>query len=419
MTLLDVMGHFWLATNPGLQVTGRLIVDAMHKAQLELIDPLSLGDDDYQRYRILGNAAGNLLTLEQCARINRTTQLLPHGPSVRENYSPVFVLKGVHFEESEPLEFDSVTIRLQNLEQWVGITGMETDFLTNETSIEEINMKYTPIQNHSADIDCGSVDLSFKFNFSVEPVSIPKMDESCSLTIKFSSKTPITDILGICSDLQDLLTLGVGKSSAVTETKLGHDGFPGAIDLYYQWRGASDPEEDQAIHPRRMFITFSDMGGIEGIARWIATAKKFHASIAPIRSYWYIPNLNIENKFISLVIAAEALDRTRSEDGPIFSERIRNLANSAGSIFVSLIGDIDQWVNEIRTMRTEFVHHTSIHSSEDSNINYVRLHFLSESLYYLIAICLLKECGVLESNLLNVQNSQFWWTAKQLRQQSS
>lgn len=416
MTLLDVMGKFWLAANPDLQVAGRLIIDAMHKAQLELIDPLSLGDDDDQRYRILGNAAGNLLTLDRCIKIETTEQISHHGPSVREKYSPAFVLEGAHFKESNPVEFDSVTIRLQNLEHWVGITGMKADFSTDEVGIKEINMKYTPIQKHSADIDCGSVDLSFKYNFSV---SVPKVDESCSLTIKFSSKNPIMEIFRICSDLQDLLTLGVGKSSAVIETKLGHDGFPGAINLYYRWRGSSDPAEDQTIDPRRMFTTFPDIGGIEGIARWIDTAKKFHASIAPIRSYWYIPNLNIENKFISLVIAAEALDRIRSEDGPIFPERIRNLANSAGSIFISLVGDIDQWVNEIRTMRTEFIHHTSIHSDEGSNVNYVRMHFLSESLYFLIVICLLKECGVLESDLINVRNSQFWWTAAQLRQQSS
>lgn len=417
MTLLDVMGHFWLAANPDRQVAGRLIIDAMYKAQLELIGPLSIGDDDYQRYRILGDAAGNLLTLEQCTRIKRTTQHSPYGLSVRENYSPAFVLEGAHFEESEPLEFDSVTIRLQNLEQWVGITGMKTNFLTDETGIEEINMKYTPIQNHSADIDYGSVDLSFRFNFSIEPISIPKLDESCSLTINFSSKSHIMGILGACSDLQDLLTLCVGRPTTIIDASLKRSEVLQVMRLYYNWLGSYGQDNQAGILPRQMLMTFHDIGGVEGISAWLDGAEKLRPVVAPLRSYWYTPNLGGPTRFINLFSALEVFDREISEDrdptdrnDPILN-RITRPIKKINHLISPLVGDTDNWALEIRDMRNAFVH-----SDVPESIDYARIYFLEESLYFSLVMLLLAECGAPEETLLKVQkNSRLQFAVEKLK----
>ncbi len=411
MTLLDVMGHFWLATNPGLQVAGRLIIDEENNAQLELIDSLYELADAFrfsaQPVRILGISSGKILTIDRCFRAPLSGIF-----GTNEKYSSSLVLEGAHFNENEVMDFNFLTLKPNYLEQWVGMTGVRPDGDSREFSLE-----ISQTESMQRDIEGGEISLDFYTWYSGEVLGDKAITDSCAFRVNFLDRSPLERFFGTVSILQDLVTLGVGKPASILHAYLGQDDTKNSYKLYAHWRARTNRNNSQTIAPHSMLFTFRDIGGIDGVSAWMANAARFNSVIAPLRGYWYIPDLDVETRLIILCIAAESLDKVLTgKSSSKMKTRIKRVAKSVERI-LSSIDNMDRWIDDIYKARNEFVHHDSILKERKNQFDFVHLYFLEELLYFLIILCMLQSCGISGTALVSVQqNARFRGILAHLRE---
>lgn len=426
MEELNLEGIFWLESNPGDQVAGRLTFDNVNGAHLDLIGSLHQLEDSFdlpeRAVRILGLAGGKELTLVDCFRSNMSIQ----APGIlREQYRPLRVLSGVQLGENQPLEFEGARLGLLHLDNWIQKTGTTIDTSPDEhsTGLRKIQITCTPLEKESVHTDDGELELIFTYRFNSDPFRTTTLSQSAVLGVQFSESRQLRSILETCNALRNLLTIGVGAPASVTEVSLTRSNLtrelgngktsPISIGLYNPGLGNSSQSEVKNIHPLEMLFTFDDIGGLQGVAAWLKTSAKFEPVIDSLLSHWYLPTIYADNRFLNIIIAAEALERIRLNQQHInFSEGLERLAHFAGDPFRSLIQDVKPWVNEINRVRQNHL----VHRGLRGDMEFSRMHWLSESVYFLVVLCLLRECGVPEVVLSKIQqNRRFQHTAEQLR----
>ena len=127
----------------------------------------------------------------------------------------------------------------------------------------------------------------------------------------------------------------------------------------------------------------------------------------------YSPGMDVDIRFQQIVIGAEALGRIRLNDqNVILRDVLVSIASDAGDVAKSLVGDdINAWAKEIKDIRVENVVHRGLYGSAEAQ----RLYWLSESLYLLVVISLLRECGVSDDALSRIQqHERFMRVARRL-----
>ncbi|RHW23299.1 hypothetical protein D0Z08_30640 [Nocardioides immobilis] len=155
----------------------------------------------------------------------------------------------------------------------------------------------------------------------------------------------------------------------------------------------------------------------------------------------------LENRFQNVVGAAEALHRVRfpnelrpreeyrafkrmlvkhvpSEhqqwlhsqlqysNEPRLLQRLRDLVAMGGEQAEALVGDVSTWSEEVRDVRNGFVHEPARNSPVSSE----RVHYLSESLYFVLVLDLMRECGYDREVSQSIGNHrQVEWVKERLR----
>ena len=425
MEELNLEGVFWLDNTPENQAAGRLTFDSRNGAHLDLIGSLADFEESFGEVappaRILGVAGGKEVTLVNCLNTNTTMQV---PGIVREQYKPAQVLVGCQISDSEPLTFDEVRLKLRYLDSWVRKTGTIVDFNPDGegTKTGKVKISHNPLEKGVVLTDFGDLELTFAYSFNPDPFHTITLTQSAVLGAHFNEPRTVRSILETCTALRNLLTIGVGAPAFFLEVTLMSSNltydlkngktFSVPIGFYTQGLGDDTQKESKDIHPMEMLFTFEDIGGLEGIAKWMETSSKYKPVISSLLSHWYLPTIYTDNRFLNIIIAAEALERIRLNQQNInFSKGLERLAYHAGKPFESLVQDVKPWVNEVVRFRTNNLVHRGLHE----DIEGPRIFWLSESLYFLVVLCLLRECGVAESTLSKITRHQrFISTAEQL-----
>ena len=330
MEELDVDGLFWLAGQPDDKVAGRLRFDAANGAELSLIGyfhklPSSGAHDLYDvvfprddPVRILGLAGRRLLTLERCLH-GGISMGMPD--IVRERYSPEVILSGTHFEEDEPLEFSAVHFQLQHLDQgvWRSSTRVSHTFDHSGNRTGEIQIDHKPLEKSIVSIDSGGLELGYSYSYRLDSITEMAIGQRCSFGVRFKEPRSLEDVLKEGISLQNLVTIGVNSPSSFKRVTLAHADrvrtlpsgkeFSEPIDMYARFRGGHVSGEEKTIYPMQMLFTFDDIGGLDGVAKWLETSAKFRPVIDSLLSHWYLPQIYTDNRLLNMIIAAEALGK--------------------------------------------------------------------------------------------------------------
>ena len=134
--------------------------------------------------------------------------------------------------------------------------------------------------------------------------------------------------------------------------------------------------------------------------------------ISSLLSHRYLPRMYIDNRFLNMVIAAESLERIRLQEQDFkLSKALETLASTGGTTFATLVVDVDGWIKEVVRTRVANVVHRGLQEEREPEF-----YLLSESLYFLVVLCLLKECGVADKALSEIQrNPRFVWLNKEIK----
>ena len=400
---LDIQGLFWLATKPDHRVAGRLQFDGVDLGRLDLIGQTLVDTipGEGEVYRIQGEAGSKELTLDQC----QLTRMSHGWFTSDQSFRVGVIVSGALFEEDESLEFNAAILELRFLEHWLGRSGVEWKG-TPYVNPTEYQMTYSPVVMPKVQSQQRELQLRQSVELTTESFG-GDIKEIWQLVVVFPSFQSLSDIERTCSALENLITIGVDAPSHVQRLGVSHSSakrirrlasgveiYDPPAELYLPRLGFGTQQEARAVS---MLFDFDDIGGLEGIDRWLDIASKYEVVIGSLVSHWYIPEIYVENRFFNIYTAAESFVRIKLNEQNLepFTKHLIKLAGSAGSAFSVLVGDPEPWARAVVRARVTRVVHRGLNETRDKD----SLYFLSEILYFLVVLNLMRECGVSESIL--------------------
>ena len=147
------------------------------------------------------------------------------------------------------------------------------------------------------------------------------------------------------------------------------------------------------------------------LAKWLDVTDKYQLVIDALLSPQYRPPWYTEHRFFDAITATETLARIRRQEEHINRHKLRQLAHEAGAEFKTLVGDVDQWTDLVIDARRDNLVHRGLREGK-----HPPLRLYADSLYFLVILCLLRECGVSDDTLANIQkHRRFQFLAKELK----
>ncbi len=90
---------------------------------------------------------------------------------------------------------------------------------------------------------------------------------------------------------------------------------------------------------------------------------------------------------------------------------METLTREAGETCSFLVGDVEKWIRLVVRTRNDVMVHRGLDEGDEPDF-----YLLSESLYFLVVLCLLRECGVSDDTLSGVQeNHRVRWLSNQMQ----
>jgi len=463
---IDVEGHFWPVGHPENQVAGRLRFDERRGVELDLIGSFHsfeemFAEESAKEHRILGLIdGGKYVTLERCFQTN--SRLEGFSDVRRQSFSAQHLLHGAHFEPDEPAEFTSITVDTDYLSHWVQRSEIRTEIDPSVPGSRSIRLDLSVPEKESFDLNLGTLSLGFHWKTEGDRRASMKLSHGCIFTREFDSVTPLRDVLRFGRAIQDLVTIGTDVPVLQSSVELKHPDiahtFEDGTRTYLPIRFFAQPSAKIERSPkppdaRRMIFSYDQIGGIKGVAEWLSVRDRYRQVLGTLLSFRYSP-MYMENKFQNCLQAAETFHRIRFSNElepkadfksrkrkvvsyiplrtqrewvkksleyanePRLRQRLEEMVAFADPPFSSLVGDPAAWAKRVTDQRNTLVHLDPRRSGAD--VEGGTLYFLAESAYFLVVLCLLRECGVPDDTIRQIEkNERFQFIAEHVKDELS
>ncbi|MEU7209705.1 HEPN domain-containing protein [Streptomyces sp. NPDC044989] len=441
MRKIDELGVFWVAGHEDDELQGRLRSDPEDGITLKLIGTFEATNpnNNDEIVRILGWIGKDKVTLERCFSAGTYTR----SPGLREsNYQANALLIGHHVSETYP-EFQSATVSLSDLTNWIGREGIDRKMdIDNDDERMEIQYRLTSLDRETCEFSRGEVALHFAWETKGDQLHDVTLRHWPVLKITYKERKSLREIQRDVGLLESLLTLCTGQPTSIDKlvlrrpdvrvTMISGDEGPAEqpVEFIAQPLKYKDPLDRKSTPRHRMLLTYDEFGGIEALAKWLNTAPRFRRALDSFTSVWRAKQMFAENKFLNVTFAAEAfhritqggsymedveferllqayLDSTPEEhhnwllgriaygnDLPLV-KRLRQLANRSAPATRKLIKNRGQWAFLLSRVRNELTH-----VGEGTRpFGGSELITLTESVIFVVRVCMLLECGVAEDSL--------------------
>lgn len=443
-------GIFWLPGAEDRQCAGRLTFDSATGASLGLLGSLSdLGShfgSDSRICRIHGLAGKRYLTLDGCQVTNSTMEI----PGIsRQTYYVGRIIANHLFGDGEELTFDKCSVSLDQLPVWIRRSGVrvQLDGAPGTNRVNRVRIEFTEQEDEIADLGAGEkLRLGSTWTLSGDHVSETGLRQGIFLEIAYSGVRPLDEALDDVKHLQDLLTLATAAPAVPLEITLQRKDVTREISAgnripqdmqFYAGQLAEHARLAEPQSAGHVLFQFKDIGGLPTIARWIKVARQYKPVLGALLSIRYSSGLYTENRFHNVMSAAETFHRMRFpnearpaqefrefrrglikavpaehrnwlgnqlqySNEPRLKRRLAEMADYAGEAFAAVYDDTDTWVAVAAASRNRLIHH-----DEEQEIKFQPgdLHFLAESIFSLVMLCLFRECEVRGSVLAGIGDS--------------
>ena len=406
---LDVVGTFWKATNPDTRVSGRLTFDSAEGVNLNLIgslhDPAAVlarragprvsvpleelygmnGDPVH----ILGETTAGYVTLPDCVRTSANYRIMGAPRPAQESYQAVAAYLGAHLGPTQFSKFTGVTVRIHNLMHWIGMPAVriEFDYDENPKQLRQLRIINNPRSEIVTESNYGPIELAFEYQLAGDHIVESSIKQSCAINVQFESTKNVEQSLRICKTLQDLVTIGLDAPVPIDRISFHNAETNRPIELYANIDGRNG-ESQASFHPSKMLFTFEGIGGLQGVAKWLAVADKYRPAVSVLLSPTYSPPRYEEHRFFDALTAVETLARIKRGEQHINRFKLKQLSHEAGDVFAELVGDVELWVDVVWDARNYNLVPRGLH--EDGS---PPLRQLAESLYFMAVLFLLSEIG--------------------------
>lgn len=319
-------GRWWLPENPDRVLTGNLEITSDGDATLDVMGVFD--DDPAQMFTpmatapvILGDTDdGEAVTLIQASP---REQRLPLGSYGGITFKPQAVYVGGHLSDPTETPFHRVVFRFKGLDEWLGITGLQTGFMQDYAGA---TIAYTLPKDIRLELGHNEwLTLAFTwkptgFGSSLTEAGIRQKAE---VRIDSAAGMTIDRIESLLFELLNFFCLVLDRRTAIEQLSLyswqviRHSLYRSEAKRISYIRGAAfPPPVDGNFDRREMLIAYPAAADRfqTMVRRWLEK----HETLRPVFELYFglIHNdrLYVENRFLSLAQALETLHR-RTQPG--------------------------------------------------------------------------------------------------------
>lgn len=417
----EVGGHWWLPGREANKVPGTRAFHPKSGGTLTLIGALleveevatakatgdggfsmEIGEDEIEAagtyQRIYGRAGNRDFTIEVGQETHRSGGMLWMSTSrqvVRVNR----IFEGAHFPEGSTPSGNGLIVTLDGLTAWTGRTGITGKVLVSGS--DGIPPQYT-LQGSRLPIDRAEVDTSGQLSLRHYLVSDGEagtrgLRESFDIKVNYPASIEAEFLVDIASDLQDLVSLGTGRSAAFEKIAVLHPdvqrSFGGSnertpIHLHAAWT-AQSTTDNKPLSGHDLFFTLEDLGGLGGVGRWLRAAGKHRQSLSRVMATRYDRTKHVADRYLDCIASLERFNRDEAGDGNktvSLERRLRRCTNLAGAPITRLIPDVEAWIRVLKNDRDNVAHHYGRRLRQHTAEQF----YLAESAFWLFVCCMLR-----------------------------
>lgn len=389
-------GLFWIPNNPEEKVAGVVALSAEGGTVLTTYGQLGpFGFEDRKQEVVQGLIAGSHIKLVNCLATNQRMNFKAFTAD-ETTWHCQFAFRGSDYHGDVPNRIKSVEAVIQLLGDWV------PGFDALERSRDGLSLSWPASQpDQSARWNLGDVAIHQEIlpswraaRYGVQTAAVTAHTSARVIFDQPQSWETVTHIV-LC--LQALVSIAKGEAVHVERTSIVAEGAPDAR------LGAS---YNRVLHrgalqiPHSELFTMDEMGGTEGIARWLNLLCDQETLITALLVDRYRQPAFITDRTSHLLAACEAYQRhrmvaPRKRISNLWAEVIDPMLNLAGRSFEEWIGDPKEWKLKVSDVRNNYgVGHLQGYGTSTSA--QPDFHLINEQLYLLVVACLLSECNVSE-----------------------
>lgn len=426
----EVRGKWWLPDREEHKVAGTLHFSPDEGAKLHLIGTLDspmTADGVYPR--IHGIADGNEFNLEDCFQVAFKSNMLDPDHAT-ESVRAQQVFKGVWFTHPEEPNANQMVAKIRYLTQWIGHRGIGSEFHWQDGFSGNTEKLVATIRAYAQ--PALSATLSSGITISLQHHVKQKMHSDMEQTLlewrvaslKFPDLISTSEATEHMSDVQDLVSIACGRTAEYDEITFRHPDvsadpslsdpkYQAPIHLYVDWIARDHSKKPGRISADDMFFTFDDLGGMEGVCKWMESAKRHRSTLGRVMASRYRKGLFMEDKIFHSIAAIEAFARDRiGYSGVKLPGALEHCCNLAGAEFASLVGDVTEWKRVAKSHRDDIGHHYGRRPDQSGSQKY----FLAESIYWLFVLCMLRDSGAPDLVFTRISNHHVWaWLAPKVQ----
>nr|WP_320160104.1 HEPN domain-containing protein [uncultured Methanoregula sp.] len=254
-----------------------------------------------------------------------------------------------HFLTVDEIKFKKISFSLNNLTEWLGISGFHVD---HEVDHEKDDIKFIVEYSRPKSI---IVKLNDQFTMSIDfrrsgpsynPLSEVKIVQTPRITIESNSEEKLSNFLKIITQIRYFLSLGImtpvypyNFSGEIVSEKL--EAYDRWIGIYMQLDKKMEVEKE--IHFIFMLFTYKDIQNkfSDLLKTWFEKQKQLEPVIDLYFSIFFNPEMSINNQFLGAVQAIESYHRRFKKNELLEKTEFRKMTQS---ILHALPEDQQTWL---------------------------------------------------------------------------
>ena len=313
-------GYFWLPNKKNNRVPGILTVKDGAVIELELIghidnENISIDEADDDIPRIIGEVEKDgYVTLENCFYVSKP---FPMKQICKTRILVNLAYIGVAYCENEIPTFNSVIFSVDNLDEWVGLTGINVTYGEDRRSAK---IEYFPQEPRLFEIGDG-LTMHILFGYTLPQKSVAEAKVTQKTFIKISSKRPrrVEEYSIIISELTHFLCFAIDEIVSVIDLSGRSDnvtanGYSPQIGIFY----GSNPHPAESVYVRsgRMLFTFEDIqeNAQTIINNWFGSYNDIRPSLGLYFSAVAGSHRYLDGRFLALAQCLETFHRRTSSE---------------------------------------------------------------------------------------------------------
>ena len=338
---IEASGSFWQPEEPDAQISGVLRITESGRATLELRGAIfNVPDRDVHRFVGVIDRLG-AVTLDQCY----TSSFTLAGTQAVWRFYVRYALVGVHYGAQECMSFEQVTLSVEGLDEWLGISGFRIDptsYFPDSGRLGQFSVDFQVPDTTAVEL---SEDLELEFFYGVTLPSLQRVITEVTIRqesyIRLKPRNPlhIDDLISLSMNIRNFLCFAIGQTVSIRtftvrtqEIRREYDDRMVPIEVYFQSPHHLDEAPD--VHEHRMLFRYPEIRDDIGmmLVRWLDGYEIYKPTLDLYFTSRFDFAMYLDVRFTNLAQALEAMHRRTSDDTVMPIEEFTAIRDSLLSV---------------------------------------------------------------------------------------